>query len=83
MACPVTLLIDGGELNGKSRPNSWSLPATAGRHDESGWHVWISGPQYLIELDVARARQFAADVLAVCDVIDGVHSAVAVLDSAP
>ena len=80
MAAPVTL-IEGDQ------PGWWAdsriMPLVAGRRDGDQWQVWMTCNGYIIELTPARARQLAADMLAVCEVIDGVHSAVAVLDSMP
>lgn len=54
---------------------SRTLPIVAARRDLCEWRVWISAAGVATELTAERARQFARDVLAVCDVIDGVHPA--------
>lgn len=49
------------------------MPSVAGRrpdHARPEWFVWIAGAGYQIELDPARARQLAADIVNVCDVIE-------------
>lgn len=58
------------------RPTNWYMPSVAGRRPDPSrpeWLVWIAGPNYQIELDASRARQLAADIVALCDVIEGQH----------
>lgn len=64
---PAIVVIDGPNAR---PPDSRMLPCVAGRRDGAEWRVWISDGERVTELDAARARQFAADVLAVCDVIE-------------
>lgn len=67
---PAIVVIDGPNVR---EPDTRMLPCVAGRRDGAEWRVWISNGEQVTELDVARARQFAADVLAVCGVIEGAH----------
>lgn len=57
-------------------PHSRAMPIVAGRREGDAWRVWLSCDGRATELTVERARQFARDVLNVCDVLDGVHAAV-------
>lgn len=54
-------------------PESHALPTVAGRRESDGWAVFIKDGDRVIVLEAVRARQFAADIVDVCDVIDGVH----------
>lgn len=73
---PVMIVTDEDAPLPFGRSTNWYMPSVAGRKPDPArpqWFVWIAGPNYQIELDVSRARQLAADILGVCDVIDGCH----------
>lgn len=63
-----------------NRPNkaasceSTAMPTVAGRRESSGWAVFIKDGDRVIVLETIRARQFVADIVDVCDVIDGCHA---------
>lgn len=57
---------------------STAMPTVAGRRESSGWAVFIKDGDRVIVLETIRARQFAADIVDVCDVIDGCHASVQV-----
>ena len=48
-------------------------PTVAGRRAGEGWQVWVAGPDANLTLSVAQARRLAAELVDMCDVIDGVH----------
>lgn len=74
--CPLIVTDESAPLP-FGRSTNWYMPSVAGRKPDLArpqWFVWLAGPNYQVELDVGRARQLAADILNVCDVIEGQHA---------
>lgn len=65
----------GSAWDAEGPPRLAALPAVAGRHEHDGWRVWISAGGVAASLDVTRARMLAADILDICQVVDGTSPA--------